>query len=40
MMREFPAGVDLDVSGAYVRFTDANQVRWTRRPNGDLDMFP
>ncbi len=38
-MREFPPGVDLDISGAVVRFTDANEVRWLRRPDGYLNEF-
>jgi hypothetical protein len=37
--REFPPGATMDVSGAVVRFTDANQVRWLRRPDGYLREF-
>jgi hypothetical protein len=39
-MRPFPYGVNMDVSGAVVRFTDANGVRWLRRPDGYLNEFP
>ena len=39
-LRLFPYGVDLDASGAIVRFTDASGVRWLRRPNGNLDELP
>jgi hypothetical protein len=39
-MRTFPYGVDMNISGAVVRFTDANGVRWLRRPDGYLNEFP
>jgi hypothetical protein len=35
--RPFPYGVDMNTSGADVRFTDAAGTRWLQRPNGDLD---
>jgi hypothetical protein len=38
-MRPFPYGVNMEVSGAVVRFTDANGVRWLRRPDGYLGEF-
>jgi len=38
-MREFPPDVNLDISGAVVRFTDAGRVRWLRRPDGYLNEF-
>jgi hypothetical protein len=38
--REFPYGVDMNISGAVVRFTDAAGVRWLRRPDGYLNEFP
>jgi hypothetical protein len=31
---------DVNISGAVVRFTDANDVRWLRRPEGYLNEFP
>jgi hypothetical protein len=37
--RPFPAAADMSNSGAYVRFTDANSVRWLRRPDGYLKEF-
>jgi len=37
--RAFPARVNMDLSGATVRFTDANRVRWLRRPDGYLREF-
>ncbi len=38
--REFPHGFDTDISGAVVKFTDANGVRWLRRPDGYLNEYP
>jgi hypothetical protein len=38
-MRPFPVAANMSNSGAYVRFTDANGVRWLRRPDGHLDEF-
>jgi hypothetical protein len=38
--RPFPYGVDMTNSGVVVRFTDANRVRWLRRPGGDLHRLP
>jgi hypothetical protein len=39
-VREFPYGVDMDISGTVVRFTDAAGIRWLRRPDGDLSEVP
>lgn len=39
-MREFPHGADIDNSGADVIFTDSNNVRWIRRPDGYFKEFP
>ena len=37
--RLFPADADLSNSGADVMFTDANSIRWLRRPDGYLSEF-
>jgi len=36
-MQPFPSTANMSNSGAYVRFTDANGVRWLRRPDGYLN---
>jgi hypothetical protein len=38
--RDFPAGTNLEVSGAVLRFRDAAGTKWTRRPDGYLGEQP